>query len=296
MGTRTVVVLVAVLALAALGLLWVLGGELGARPASSSSSQGVVRPPSGGRLPGPVEAVPPRPGGAPVTPLAERLFGDADGGADEAAVAAATDAAGHRILIGRVVTPDGDPLPGARVHFLPSTATALHLGLGLPDRVLVGSLDRLPTEVTDAAGRFAVSAPHTEPDALTPRQRILAWSNTPAEIVAGAPGFTWQSLALPDHPQGPRQVGDLVLQPSATIVGRVVDANRRPVAGALVGTLPWTPAAPEGSAHRRTLAACGSSGAPPATPEAASCWTACRPAAGAWPWCTTGTSPATPPT
>lgn len=113
-------------------------------------------------------------------------------------------------LAGRVVTPSGQPVAGARAKIGIITEVAQS-----------GSGFRQETVTTDSTGRFQV--PNLRPDIDI------------QDITISKPGFRYQSGGKFEKKGGVLQISDTVLVAlSAVVSGRVVDADGKPVAGARV--------------------------------------------------------------
>lgn len=136
-------------------------------------------------------------------------------------------------VTGRVVTADGRPIAGA------------HLAFGEPDTLLTANVLNSPT-VSAADGTFTLSYP--------PRPKQQHW-----DLVIAAKGFAATEVALPvevpatSEPR-PFALGDLHLVPGQRLVGRVRDADGRPVGGALVTAQDLLPASRQ--AHYSEFYAC----------------------------------------
>lgn len=130
-------------------------------------------------------------------------------------------------LSGRVLDPDGAPLPGVRVTYVPPwDQRAQFPGT---DRTPF-DLEQLPRTLTDAGGRFAL-----EPRWWDTGRSGERWSDAPdvllehpdhAVTTAPAAGFSSAGLDL----------GDLRLVRGAWVTGRVLDEFGAPLPGVEVGT------------------------------------------------------------
>lgn len=134
------------------------------------------------------------------------------------------------VVVGRVEDPDGRPLAGVRVA--PTTG-------------------RGPPTTTGSDGRFRV-APVTAHGAVGAASDGGPWSRGTADVEIGVPGV-WSARGpeLPTHgpsdADGTVDVGAVRAPTVAWLVGRVVDAEGRPVRGATVRAAPsprssWRPA------------------------------------------------------
>jgi RNA polymerase sigma factor (sigma-70 family) len=138
-------------------------------------------------------------------------------------------AAGRMFVVGRVLDPQGKPVPGATVAVAlrPKVVLAPMNGEGTYP-VPVGHA------TSDAGGRFRIDAPRTS-----------ASRHAEVGVTAVAPGYGvgWADLG----PDEDRPAADITLSPEQVIEGRLTDANGQPVAGAVVSvssvfrTLPVAP-------------------------------------------------------
>ncbi|MDW8290071.1 MAG: carboxypeptidase-like regulatory domain-containing protein [Armatimonadota bacterium] len=116
------------------------------------------------------------------------------------------EAQGTRVLTGRVLDAQGNPVSGAQVYYYPNLFVTF---MGVP-------AEKLPKATTDEQGRYRLTGANL---LLTPVSQVLAF-----------------------HPQhgcnaseiGKRPPRDLRLLPLQEFQGKVVDAEGRPVAGAAV--------------------------------------------------------------
>gem|GEM_PF-2608634 len=118
-----------------------------------------------------------------------------------------------RTLAGRVVDPDGVPVPGARVQFYRYTPWLQYASFPLMET-------REPVALADGAGLFEIEH--------------LAGAR--GHVVAEADGFVRFErgrVEVPDEP-GKTDLGDLELEPERFLEIEVVDADDRPVEGAEV--------------------------------------------------------------
>jgi len=125
-------------------------------------------------------------------------------------------------LVGRLVEPDGRPIPGMRVALLEFEAGILFDAAGLdePERSL-----ELEETVTNAEGRFVLNGARAS--------AIHALG-----IDLGGPRATFRVL---DHGLVHRErvdIGDVVLAPYGVLTGRVLDDDGAPLAGARVRVAP----------------------------------------------------------
>jgi protocatechuate 3,4-dioxygenase beta subunit len=138
-------------------------------------------------------------------------------------------------LIGRVTDPDGVGIPAAHVRFLPASSYQS------PSRY--GS--SMAEVVTDASGAYHV------------RGVPLPGSDYCYAVAAYAPGFNENSLEpvpLEGSMERPIHLESLVLQPANQVIsGVVVDANDKPVPGALVETPDFDWREDKTQPHRRVL-------------------------------------------
>lgn len=115
-------------------------------------------------------------------------------------------------LDGRVVDPDGTPVPGARIEIWDVRGPAFRTEWFFRERVAA---------TADEAGRFRLGP-------LPPGADVV--------IRVQAEGFLAdrRQLAVPEEPQAPE--ARFELRPAGRIIGKVVGASRRPVVGARIDT------------------------------------------------------------
>ncbi|HTE04767.1 MAG TPA: carboxypeptidase regulatory-like domain-containing protein, partial [Planctomycetota bacterium] len=129
---------------------------------------------------------------------------------------------------GRVVDDARVPIAGATVVYWPSQATLALYGLGTDSAG--AALDVLPRAVTDGGGRFELQVRHRNGTTLTEL-------GSDPMLVAIAGEFATRTTTCRAFRGGERDVGDLALELGARVIGRIVDSQSRPVAGAIVR--PW---------------------------------------------------------
>lgn len=122
-------------------------------------------------------------------------------------------APGRMFVVGRVVDPDGKPVPRARVMVYASLKWA-----GRGDRLAPMWPSPIGKAIGDASGRFRIEAPRTS----SARQYDFG-------AVAVAPGFGagWASL----DPDAKEPGAEIRLRAEQPIHGRLLDAQNRPAAG-----------------------------------------------------------------
>jgi RNA polymerase sigma factor (sigma-70 family) len=125
----------------------------------------------------------------------------------------AADLPGTRLVSGRVLTPDGKPVSGAKL-FVPVLKTARPVSIEDLELNLVGA--------SRADGRFTVSVSPVSMD--VPRSFAIAY----------APGFGVDWLQFDPNASGPIGEQTLQLPEDLPIVGRLVNTEGRPLAGASI--------------------------------------------------------------
>ncbi len=123
-------------------------------------------------------------------------------------------APGRMFVVGRVLDPDGKPVPGATV-----AVYALSLAPGRTHNLRTQR--PIGDARTDGSGRFRIDAPRTS-----------SAQYEDCGVVALAPGFGagWTEL----DPDDERPAADVALRPEQVIHGRLFDVQGRPAAGVTV--------------------------------------------------------------
>lgn len=221
-------------------LVWMDGPDGGADGAPGTAP--VVAAPDGQDAAGPVLVAPPTDTdrtrlAAEPAPSPAATDASASAGADDAPPRPRVT------LVGRLVTPQGRPVPGARVSLLSGPAAALQLFARVeaareqdrdgpsPDTDLgEGASD------SDDEGRFRVVAkrPETSADEDAGPAFLEAFTGAGPRLLVRHPGFRTVEHDLPPLHEDTVDVGTLVLDPAAALAGRVLGADRSPVAGARV--------------------------------------------------------------
>jgi RNA polymerase sigma factor (sigma-70 family) len=143
-------------------------------------------------------------------------------------------AVGRMFVVGRVLDPNGKPVPGAAV----AVYARIRLPGGLPNIASPGQ-SPLGDDRTDAAGRFRINSPRT--------------SSTTHEVfgaIAIAPGYGagWVALDVDNH----QPTADITLRPEKVVHGRVFDLHGKPVPNVMLAVasirrlLPQEPAKARG--------------------------------------------------
>jgi protocatechuate 3,4-dioxygenase beta subunit len=135
---------------------------------------------------------------------------------------------------GRVVDAAGKPIDGATVHHVPRSATRKALGLLSP--AFGGDIpwDDLPSTTTDSSGRFALSGVELplapDHDRVDPRSGQSSPNRVP-QLVARHPDYAVRAWECEGYEHGDFDAGDIMLRAGASLVGRMVDEDGRPLAG-----------------------------------------------------------------
>ena len=129
----------------------------------------------------------------------------------------AKPAPGRMFVVGRVLDPQGNPVPGATV--------AASVRSKFPDASAVGlerpTLSEIGHADVDSSGRFRVDVPRT------------SWSRNDMLVgIAAAPGFGlgWVNM----DPDAVQPAADITLEPEQVIEGRLFDVQGRPAQGVTV--------------------------------------------------------------
>jgi len=153
-------------------------------------------------------------------------------------------------LTGRVISWDGQPIPGVAIRCEPMHGH------------LTSELLRNPHTVTDAEGRFRLQTQPTPPDSQSPLSlflgmkglaavsRGISWKRKDQALAAGAAALLWvpaeedgeepadeeEAAATPPAPtaieyEAETAMGDIVLAPGGRLSGRVRDPDGKPLAG-----------------------------------------------------------------
>lgn len=137
----------------------------------------------------------------------------------------------HESFRGRVVDPDGQPLAGAVVSFVPGHAAFHVLGRNIWWQHQLEP-EELPHTTTDARGEFAIEGPHVM-RCIDGVQLGDSWASEPG-LVAWAAGYTARPFVCIGYRAGVCEIGDLQLEPEARVHGRVVDTQGQPLEGVVV--------------------------------------------------------------
>lgn len=138
-------------------------------------------------------------------------------------------------LRGRVVDPDGVPLPGARVTYVPA---ARHASLFGGDGGWPYDLGILPSAVSDAGGRFALDVPWTG------NASTGGWPHGP-DLILEHTDFATTAVRCAAAGADTRELGDLLVERGGWVFGRVVDERGVPLAGVDVATVVRAPRLPD---------------------------------------------------
>jgi hypothetical protein len=114
------------------------------------------------------------------------------------------------VFAGRVVAADGRALEGAAVVFF-STEEASHDPIG-----------RWPSTTTNKSGVYTIAGLRSEPLCL----------------MVSVPGFGPRVFVMADLLVGPGRLSDIVLEPAASLAGRVVDEHGKGIVNAQVQAQP----------------------------------------------------------
>lgn len=158
--------------------------------------------------------------------------------------ASATAAPGQPLpLSGRVVDDAGQPVPGAIVRLLPSFRMRKELGLPLSHFDAPVDPARLASSASGADGRFAFEArdlPQPESAIVdTSENQVYGFDGRWPELVVSHPAHETSAYPCLGWRGGPFAAGDLALRPGASLTGRTVDEDGRPLAGVAVGAPPF---------------------------------------------------------
>lgn len=215
-------------ALAIAAAVWLLAGseagEAGAEVATLRAEAGAPDRPAGFEsAAAPEEA----PAAVQLVDTSRPASGGESRPATAASAAPAPRPQGPAVAVtGRVLDEAGRPVAGASVTFLAdplAAALALRPGAARP------AVAALPEATSGADGRFSIEARLRAPDEEEPG--FLGAALQP-QLVVRHEAFATLAQSF-SNPQPPRlDAGDLVLAAGAWIVGRAVDENGRPVAGA----------------------------------------------------------------
>ncbi len=143
-------------------------------------------------------------------------------------------APGRMFVVGRVLDPEGKPVPGAMIMV---HAWTLELGVSpyfaRKRQIPIGNAQ------ADRSGRFQIDAPRTS------SSRHEAFG-----AVALAPGFGagWVEL----DPDADQPAADIFLRPEQVIQGRLVDMQGRPVPGVALSVLTFRRMLPQAQAQARS--------------------------------------------
>ncbi len=137
---------------------------------------------------------------------------------------------GRLTVTGRVVTPDGAPVGGARLALAADDSSRERFGWPAPRRA---DLDALPGARADADGRFTLAAPLLGVSAaersLSPLQQR---PDDASKLLVLAPGFAPTFQPLPGT--WDVDLGDVVVLPAPRVRARAVDETGAPVPGVAV--------------------------------------------------------------
>ena len=236
-----VVLLLIVLGLAGAVFVW-LGGE-GAEASGDSRAVVVDDGNAGDRDALPVPADMPE---NDANPDVERLVAErdalpADGLAPAAASAEVAEPAPRVTVVGRLVTPEGRPIPGVLVTLVTGAAPQIQ---ALTARgVLADEIDRteqlgIGSARSDDDGAFALEAElPDEPDdeALMPAFLDGFLGGDGAQLLLEHPLFAARGHPAPPLVEGTVDAGVIVMDPAGRVVGRVLGPDHGPVAGARLG-------------------------------------------------------------
>ncbi len=239
MRARTLALLALLPALVVVGAVWLLRDDApGGGPVPSVRRDGVgpagtTLPTGDGRLPDVGTGAP-----APLT---------VDGG-EPPVVTIRTAFDGRRLTwSGRIVDPDGRPLPGADVWLV--TPYRLLAGWPAPDGLRTGTffgerrgvttadvrngldLDEQEHARTDDDGRFTIGAEERARASTDP-----VWNRGPVwwTLVVAAPSHATRTIELPFEARDLITMPDIALEPEALVRGVVRDADGLPVSDAFV--------------------------------------------------------------
>jgi protocatechuate 3,4-dioxygenase beta subunit len=227
-GSRFIGASVLVVAGAGLGAWWLLreaeqGGAAAspARAAAPASAPAVLP-----ALPEPLAADAPASAPAPLTARPEA----------DAAAEAAQPGVPMRVT-GRVVDHAGQPVSGATVRVLPSSRLLAVLGLRFGPFDLPIAVTRFPATVSAADGTFALDArdvPLAEASVASPSDHTVDFSGRWPQLLVSHPDYQATAHAWTGWVSGPIAAGDIVIEAGASVTGRAVDDEGRPLADVLV--------------------------------------------------------------
>ncbi|MCX7011892.1 MAG: carboxypeptidase regulatory-like domain-containing protein [Candidatus Sumerlaeota bacterium] len=126
-------------------------------------------------------------------------------------------------IAGHILTPDGAPIPGARVSAIATGPTPAGMIRSIADGLALFAARQIKdAAIADESGAYRL-------EHITPaRYRVLA----------EADGFQYNSSAEVEVAENAQVEGiDIVLQPAAVLQGHVYDAKNSPIAGAFVLTV-----------------------------------------------------------
>lgn len=136
---------------------------------------------------------------------------------------------------GRVVDSAGAPIDGASVQHVPARRTQRARGTPLMTQIEALPWGDFASTTTDASGRFVLPARELpaslDDDRKDPRAKLYAPNLVP-QLVVRHPDFAARAWLCEGYERGDHDTGDIMLRAGASIVGRVVDEDGRPLAGA----------------------------------------------------------------